>query len=193
MTDFLSSPVPFNYTRFLSNLKEQIQSAQLRASIALNRELLLLYGQIGQSILERQRESGCGSKVIDQLAKDLAKAFPEMKGFSARNLRYMRTFAEAYPDEEVVQRCVAQLPWRHNIAMLEKRKDPAERLWYADQAIENGWSRDVLVLQIETNLRNRLGGTVTNFQRLLPKPESDLALFLVLPEFDRVTLRQVHH
>jgi len=86
----------------------------------------------------------------------------------------MRTFAEAYPNEEVVQRSVAQLPWRHNIALLEKLKDPDERLWYAEQAIENGWSRDVLVLQIETNLRDRLGGAVTNFQRLLPKAESDL-------------------
>ena len=174
MTDFPSSPVPFNYTRFLTDLKERIQSAQLRASIAINRELILLYWQIGQSILKRQRESGWGSKIIDQLAKDLAKAFPEMKGLSARNLRYMRTLAEAYPDEEVVQRSVAQLPWRHNIALLEKLKDPVERLWYAEQAIENGWSRDVLVLQIETNLRNRLGGAVTNFERLLPKPESDL-------------------
>ena len=174
MTDFLSSPVPFNYNRFLTDLKEQIQSAQLRASIAINRELILLYWQIGQSISERQRESGWGSKVIDQLAKDLAKAFPEMRGFSSRNLKYMRTFAEAYPDEEVVQRSVAQLPWRHNIALLEKLKDPDERLWYAEQAIENGWSRDVLVLQIETNLRDRLGGAVTNFQRLLPKAESDL-------------------
>ena len=174
MTDFPSSPVPFNYNRFLTDLKEQIQSAQLRASIAINRELILLYWQIGQSISERQRESGWGSKVIDQLAKDLAKAFPEMRGFSSRSLKYMRTFAEAYPNEEVVQRSVAQLPWRHNIALLEKLKDPDERLWYAEQAIENGWSRDVLVLQIETNLRNRLGGAVTNFQRLLPKAESDL-------------------
>lgn len=174
MTDFLSSPVPFNYNRFLTDLKEQIQSAQLRVSIAINRELILLYWQIGQSISERQRESGWGSKVIDQLAKDLAKAFPEMRGFSSRNLKYMRTFAEAYPNEEVVQRSVAQLPWRHNIALLEKLKDPDERLWYAEQAIENGWSRDVLVLQIETNLRDRLGGAVTNFQRLLPKAESDL-------------------
>ena len=148
MTDFLSSPVPFNYNRFLTDLKEQIQSAQLRASIAINRELILLYWQIGQSILERQRESGWGSKVIDQLAKDLAKAFPEMRGFSSRNLKYMRTFAEAYPNEEVVQRCVAQLPWRHNIALLEKLKDPDERLWYAEQAIENGWNRDVLFYKL---------------------------------------------
>ena len=107
MTDFPSSPVPFNYNRLLTGLKKQIQSAQFRASIAINRELILLYWQIGQSISERQRESGWGSKVIDQLAKDLAKAFPEMRGFSSRSLKYMRTFAEAYPDEEVVQRCVA--------------------------------------------------------------------------------------
>ena len=98
--------------------------------------------------MERQRESGWGSKVIDQLAKDLAKAFPEIRGFSSRNLKYMQTFAEAYPDEEVVQRSVAQLPWRHNIALLEKLKDPDERLWYAEQAIENGWNRDVLFYKL---------------------------------------------
>lgn len=179
MTDFLSSPVPFDYERFLADLKNQIRSAQVRASIAINRELIVLYWQIGQTILERQRDSGWGAKIIEQLATDLAKAFPEMKGFSSRNLKYMRTFAEAYPEEEFVQRCVAQLPWRHNIALLEKLKDPDERLWYAQQAIENGWSRDVLVLQIETNLRDRIGNAVTNFQRLLPKAESDLVQSLL--------------
>lgn len=179
MTDSLSSPIPFDYDRFLTDLKHQIRSAQLRASIAINRELILLYWQIGQSILARQREEGWGTKVIDQLSRDLAKAFPEMKGFSSRNLKYMRTFAEAYPDEEVVQRCVAQLPWRHNIALLEKLKDADERLWYAQQAIENGWSRDVLVLQIETGLKARIGGAITNFQRVLPKEESDLVQSLL--------------
>ncbi|HEY9643685.1 MAG TPA: DUF1016 N-terminal domain-containing protein [Coleofasciculaceae cyanobacterium] len=179
MTDFLPSSMPLNYDRFLSDLKEQIRSAQVRASIAINRELILLYWQIGQSILEQQHQEGWGTKVIEQIAKDLAKAFPEMKGFSTRNLKYMRTFAEAYPDEAIVQRSVAQLPWRHNIALLEKLKDPDERLWYAQQAIENGWSRDVLVLQIETGLREQLGGAITNFQRVLPKAESDLVQSLL--------------
>lgn len=167
--------LPENYDDFLRALKERIRSAQVKAALAVNQELILLYWQIGREILSRQQQAGWGAKVIERIARDLKKEFPAIQGFSSRNLKYMRAFAEAYPDTEIVQRSIAQLPWRHNIALLEKLKSSEERLWYAQQAIENGWSRDVLVLQIESQLHRRLGGAITNFERVLSKPQSDLA------------------
>jgi predicted nuclease of restriction endonuclease-like (RecB) superfamily len=164
-----------NYDAFLSSLKERIRRSQVQAALAVNQTLILLYWQIGQEILAKEREQGWGAKVVERLATDLKQEFPEMKGFSPRNIRYMKSFAEAYPDEAILQRCVAKLPWRHNIALLEKLKSSEERFWYAQQAIENGWSRDVLVLQIETQLQQRMGGATTNFEQVLPKPQSDLA------------------
>ena len=136
---------------------------------------MLLYWQIGRDILARQAEQGWGAKVIDRLAHDLRNAFPEMKGFSPRNLKYMRTFAEAWPDTEFVQEALAQLPWYHQLALLDKLKTTDERRWYAQKAIDNNWSRNVLVMQIETRLRERQGKAVTNFEQQLPKPQSDLA------------------
>lgn len=168
-----------DYFRWLKGLKEQIRAAQIRAALAVNQELVMLYWQVGRSILEQQGQEGWGTKVIEKLAKDLKKEFPEIKGFSRSNLMYMRAFAEAYPDEQIVQRCVGQLPWRHNIALLEKLKVKEHRLWYAQQAIENGWSRDILVMQIESDLHVRQGGAITNFERTLPKLQSDLAQQLV--------------
>ena len=169
------SPIPENYDDFLRDLKERIRSAQVRAALSVNRELVLLYWQLGQDILTRQRQQGWGAKVIDRLARDLQKEFPDMKGFSPRNLKYMRAFAEAYPNEPIVQEVLAQITWYHNIALIEKLKSPEERLWYAQKTVENGWSRNVLVHQIETGLHRRLGAALTNFDRTLPKPQSDLA------------------
>lgn len=174
---FLS--LPENYNDFLNNLKERIRRTQVKAALAVNQELVALYWQIGREILTREREQGWGAKVVERLAMDLKREFPEMKGFSARNIRYIKSFAEAYLDESILQRCVARLPWRHNIALLEKLKSSEERIWYAQQAIENGWSRDVLVLQIENQLHQRLGEAVTNFEQVLPKPQSDLAQSLL--------------
>lgn len=174
-----SSLFPDDYNSFLSNLKNRIRRAQVKAAIAVNEEMITLYWEIGQEILDRQKQQGYGTKVVDQLAKDLKKEFPGLTGFSARNLKYMRTFAEAYPDKTVVQRSVAQLPWRHNIALLEKLKSDEERLWYAQQTLENGWSRDILVMQIETRLLERQGSAITNFERTLPKTDSDLATQLL--------------
>jgi len=111
--------------------------------------LVVLYWGIGKEILLRQQQEGWGAKVIDQLGKDLRQAFPEMQGFSPRNLKYMRAFAEAWPEESIVQQAAAQLPWFHNCILLDKVKDRGERLWYIQQAIQNGWSRNVLVIQIE--------------------------------------------
>ena len=113
--------------------------------------------------------------MIDRLARDLSRAFPDVTGFSARNLKYMGTFAEAWPEEEIVQATLAQIPWYHHIALLEKVKDRGERLWYARQVVENGWSRNVLVHQIESALYTRQGRALTNFDRTLPVPQSELA------------------
>ncbi|HBB32286.1 MAG TPA: DUF1016 domain-containing protein [Cyanobacteria bacterium UBA9273] len=163
------------YDDFLRDLKERIRSAQVRAALSVNRELVLLYWQLGQDILTRQRQQGWGAKVITKLSKDLRQAFPEMKGFSRTNLLYMRAFAEAYPDEQIVQAVLGQITWYHNIALLDKLKSLDERLWYAQKTVEHGWSRNVLVHQIETNLHRRLGAALTNFEQTLPKPQSELA------------------
>ncbi len=180
------------YRFFLETLKQRIRQSQVKASLAVNQELIQLYWAIGQDILERQQKEGWGTKVIAQLAKDLKHEFRDIKGFSRSNLMYMRAFAAAYPDITIVQRCVGQLPWRHNIALIEKLKDDHERLWYAEKAIENGWSRDVLVLQIETELHRRLGGAITNFSRALPQPQSDLAQQLIKDpyHFDFLTVEE---
>ncbi|MBD1861211.1 PDDEXK nuclease domain-containing protein [Trichocoleus desertorum] len=171
--NFLSSSE--DYSDFLNALKERIRHSQIQAALAVNQELISLYWHIGREILAKEQEQGWGAKVVERLALDLKREFPEMKGFSARNIRYMKSFAEAYSDEAILQRCVAKLPWRHNIALLEKLKSTEERLWYAEQAIQNGWSRDILVLQIESELQRRLGSATTNFEQILPKPQSDLA------------------
>ena len=168
-------PAPAGYADWLRELKARIHSAQQRATLAVNRELVLLYWQMGHDILARQQEQGWGAKVIERLAHDLRTAFPDMKGFSPRNLKYMRAFAEAWPDTEFVQAVLAQLPWYHQLALLDKLSSPEARRWYAAKAIEHNWSRNVLVMQIETRLQERSGSAVTNFDASLPKPQSDLA------------------
>ncbi len=187
-----SSLFPENYNTLLDDLKTRIRQAQVRAALAVNQELTLLYWQIGREIVIRQQKEGWGSKVISRLAKDLKQEFPAIVGFSARNLNYMRAFAAAYPDEQIVQRCVAKIPWRHNIALIEKLKSSEERLWYAQKTLENGWSRDVLVLQVESDLFHRQGGAITNFKQALPEPQSDLAHQLLKDpyNFDFLTLSE---
>lgn len=170
----LTTP-PNGYADWLTELKDRIHTAQQRAALAVNRELVLLYWQIGQDILTRQAEQGWGAKVIERLAHDLRTAFPDMKGFSPRNLKYMRAFAEAWPDAEFVQEVLAQLPWYHQLALLDKLPGPQTRKWYAAKAIEHNWSRNILVMQIESRLLERSGQAVTNFSDQLPKPQSDLA------------------
>ncbi len=167
--------VPEGYGDFLKSLKQRIKETQLKAAISANRELVLLYWDIGQQILERQDKEGWGAKIIDKLASDLKHEFPDMKGFSPRNLKYMRTFAKNYPDREFVQAVLAQITWYHNIAIFEKIKEIKEREWYIHKTIENGWSRDILVLQIESRLYHRQGKGESNFSQTLPSPQSDLA------------------
>lgn len=167
---------PEGYADWLTDLKARIHHAQQRAALAVNRELVRLYWQIGRDILDRQARQGWGAKVIERLAQDLRTAFPDMKGFSPRNLKYMRAFAEAWPDAEFVQEVLAQLPWYHHLALLDKLPGAETRRWYAAKAIEHNWSRNILVMQIETHLIARSGTAITNFEARLPRPQSDLAL-----------------
>lgn len=191
MTDSLFPDLD-RYHAFLGELKTRIRAAQVRAALAVNQELVLLYWQIGREILERQRQEGWGSKIIEQLAKDLKREFPDIAGFSSRNLKYMRSFAGAWPDEAIVHQAGAQIPWKHNCLLLEKVKEPQERLWYIQKTLENGWSRAVLEMQIESHLYQRQGGAITNFSTTLPKPQSDLAQNLLKDpyNFDFLTLGQ---
>lgn len=175
----MSSLIPNDYAAWLTSLKEQISHARLKASLAVNRELILLYWRLGREILDRQNSQGWGAKVIDQLAKDLQVAFSDMKGLSPRNMKYMRAFAEAWPDEAVVQQLAAQLPWFHNCTLLDKIKDLATREWYIRKTIANGWSRSVLQLQIESRAHQRAGAAQHNFARTLPAHQSDLARDMV--------------
>ncbi len=183
-------PADENYADFLRSLKERIRQAQIKAAWSVNREMVLLYWQIGKDILTRQQEKGWGAKVVEQLAKDLKHEFPDAKGFSSRNLKYMRAFAEAYPDPQIVQQVAAQIPWFHNCVLLDKVKDPTERLWYIQQTVINNWSRNILAIQIETGLYQRQGGAITNFEQTLPKPQSDLAQQILKDpyNFDFLTL-----
>ncbi|KVC54361.1 PDDEXK nuclease domain-containing protein [Burkholderia stagnalis] len=176
MTDTLpTGPWGDDYRSWLTELKQRVERARQRAAASANRELVTLYWQIGRDILERQQRQGWGAKVIDQLARDLKSAFPDMRGFSPRNLKYMRALAQAWPAAEFVQQPAAQLPWFHLCTLLDKVKDPAARDWYAGKALEHGWSRNVLAMQVDTQAYARAGNAVTNFDARLPLPQSDLA------------------
>lgn len=168
-----------DYPSFLRALKQRIEGAQVRAALSVNRELVLLYWQIGHDILARQQQGGWGARIVDQLARDLRLAFPDLKGFSRRNLTYMRAFAEAWTSAAIVQEPLAQLTWYHNITLLEKLAEAEQRLWYAQRAVEAGWSRNVLVHQIESGLYHCQGRALTNFAQTLPPAQSDLALHML--------------
>ena len=186
-------PAPLSgYEAMLRDVKARVRAAQIRAALAVNRELLLLYWQIGTDISRQMREQGWGTKFVDQLAADLRREFPDIKGFSLRNLRYMRSFAEAWPEEAILQQAAAKIPWFHNCVLLDKLQEPQERLWYIQQTIEHGWSRNVLVHQIESHLYQRQGKAITNFERALPGPQSDLAHQLLKDpyNFEFLTLQQ---
>lgn len=187
--------LPTGYGPLLKELKERIRACRLRAALSVNRELVLLYWSIGKSILAAQDAQGWGSQVIERLSKDLSTAFPEMKGFSPRNLTYMRAFADAWRDESIVQQVVAEIPWGHNLRLIEGISDPLTREWYARQTIVNGWSRNVLALQIKSRLHERQGMAVTNFAATLPSPQSDLAHHLLKDpyNFDFLSLAKEAH
>ena len=166
---------PEGYPEFLEELKSRIAAGRVKAALAVNSELVTLYLSIGRDILARQASQGWGAKVLERLSQDLRRAFPEMKGLSVRNLKYMRTLARELPEGSIGQQLAAQLPWFHSCTLVQKVKDPGERDWYAQACIEHGWSRNVLEMQIETGLYGRHGEATTNFERTLPAPQSDLA------------------
>ena len=163
------------YQNLFSDIKQRILSSQLKAALSVNTEMIFLYWQIGHSIAQKQTEQGWSSGVIPQLAKDLKAEFPNSKGYSERNLSYMLKFAKEYQDMAILQQSVAKLPWGHNILLIEKIKDQKTRFWYVEKCIENNWSRDILDLQIKSNLIERQGKSINNFESTLPKPLSDLA------------------
>ena len=173
-----------DYDDFFRSIKERIRTAQVKAALAVNRELVMLYWQIGRDILRRQQQEGWGAKVVDRLAHDLKMEFPEMTGFSPRNLKYMRSFAEVYPEEAIVHQLGAQIPWKHNCVILDKVKNPEQQIWYIQKTIENGWSRSVLIHQIDSDLYSRQGKALTNFQAVLPASQSDLAQNLLKSEYN---------
>jgi len=190
--------LPAGYGTFLEGLKERIRTSRVKAAFAANRELIVLYWHIGRSIVERQRVEGWGKSVVDRLALDLQRAFPGTEGFSPRNIWNMRAFYLAWSDDIISLRArvsdssilqqpaaeiddrdlpqpAAEIPWFHNVILIEKVKDPLARIWYARKTVEYGWSRAILVHQIELGLYERQGKAVTNFDSTLPPPQSDMA------------------
>jgi len=183
--------VPAGYAELLEQLKARVRSAQVRAARAANSEVLALYWSVGRDILDRQDRLGWGGKVVDRLAGDLRAAFPDQRGWSRRNLQYMRAFAAAWPDrEDFVHQAGAQLPWRHVTTLLDRLDTREERDWYAAQAAGEGWSRAVLEYQIGSGLRRRVGAAPSNFVDQLPAADSDLAQQLVRDPyvFDHLSL-----
>ena len=195
-----AAQLPSGYGSFLEDLKERIHAARIKAALSANRELIALYWHIGKSIVERQESEGWGASVIDRLSRDIQSAFPGIEGFSASNISRMRSFylawngsvaisaqpvpklgrensAQSVPETDAANLppTLAGIPWGHHILLLFRLKDPATRLWYARKTIENGWSRAMLAHQIECGLHERQGKVITNFDRTLPPPQSDLA------------------
>lgn len=164
-----------SYLEFIEEVKKEIQKQRISVVLNANSTMICLYWNIGRAILQKQKEEGWGAKVIDRMAKDLKEAFPDMSGFSPRNIKYMRKFAECWPDFEIVQRVVAQIPWRSNISLMDKLNDEESRIWYAEKTIENGWSKSVLDMQIQSRLLERTGKSVNNFPIALPPADSDMA------------------
>ena len=203
-----------HYSDLLNSVKARIRQAQIKASLSVNAEMILLYWDIGRMIYERQQKKGWGARVIPRLAKDIRNDMPEVKGFSERNIGYMIRFAREYESlpilqqavaklgsppkkresialtagegkvpqpvakihcQEILQQLVAQIPWGHNILLMEKVKDLPTRLWYMQKTIQQGWGRNVLHLMIENHAHERQGKAVTNFPKTLPQPQSDLA------------------
>ncbi len=167
--------MPESYASFFEAIKERIARERVKAVLAANAAMVLMYWDIGRQILEKQQMEGWGAKVIDRLSHDLKGAFPDMTGFSPRNLKYMRKFAESWPDRSIVQEVLAQITWYHNLALLEKASTPEIRLWYARKTVEYGWSRNILAIQIDSRRHEREGKAINNFPVALPPIDSDMA------------------
>lgn len=164
-----------DYLQIIESVKAEIKSAQYKAALSVNREMIMLYYNIGKIINEHK---SWGSRFIDNLAADIRMEFPNAKGYSVRNLKYMAKFAATYPDEQFVQQVVAQIPWGQNIVLFDKISDDDIRRWYTEKTLENGWSRNVLIHQIESDLYSRqiLAKKVSDFESTLAGPQSELAV-----------------
>jgi predicted nuclease of restriction endonuclease-like (RecB) superfamily len=167
--------MPDSYIDMRDAIIAKIKESRVRFAVQVNTGMMELYWNIGNEILRRQKNEGWGAKVIDRLSQDLKETFLDMNGFSPRNLKYMRKFAECWSDASIVQQAVAQIPWRSNIILMDKLSDEQTRLWYARQLLENGWSSNVLDMMIATRLIERQGKAVNNFDIALPPPDSDYA------------------
>ena len=163
------------YLGIVETIKSEIKNAQYKAAVSVNKELIMLYYNIGKIINEHKT---WGNRFIDNLAADIRLSFPDTKGYSVRNLKYMAKFAAEYTDEQIVQAALAQITWYHNIALMDKVNDIEVRLWYAEKIVENGWSRNVLVHQIESGLyeRQAIAEKISNFENRLAPPQSELAV-----------------
>lgn len=167
--------MPESYAATLNTIKACIKTERLRVIMSANSAMVMLYWNIGREILNRQKQEGWGARVIDRLSADLRETFPDMKGLSPRNLKYMRAFASVWPDKKIVQQVAAQIPWFHNCILLEKTSDQKTRLWYAEKAVEEGWSRNILELKIKIAQHKRQGKAINNFALTLPPEQSDMA------------------
>lgn len=167
--------MPDTYMDMRDSIIAKIKESRIRFAVQVNAGMIELYWNIGGEILRRQKDEGWGAKVIDRLSKDLKETFPEMSGFSPRNLGSMKKFAASWTDASILQRTVAKIPWRSNILLIEKIADEQSRLWYAERLLENGWSRDVLDVMVASRLIERQGKAVNNFSAALPSPDSDYA------------------
>jgi predicted nuclease of restriction endonuclease-like (RecB) superfamily len=167
--------LPPDYGEWLASLKQRIRSARQRAVMAMNEEQIRLYHSIGCDIIDRQKQQGWGAKVINRLSADLREAFPDMKGLSVSNLKYMRVFAQECPTVEIGQQSADQLPWFHIVILLTKVSEQNEREWYAAEAVAQGWTRSTLELQIKNKLFDRTGAALTNFDRQLESAQANLA------------------
>lgn len=198
--------LPNGYTQWRKDIEQLIDTAKLHTALNVNVGTLTLYWNIGKSILQKQEQEGWGKQVIEQLSKDLISRYPDDRGYSVRNLRYMKRFASAYPDfpilqvplaelkelpilqatlaelenegKEFVQVPLAQISWYHHISLLPKVKDEAERAYYITETAQNGWSRDVMLLQIDNGYIHAKGHAINNFEQTLPPPQSDLARYI---------------
>lgn len=187
-----------DYINFLDSIKTKLKHAQIRAALAVNSELIHFYWQLGNELLAKQQQFKWGSQVLDQFSHDMQQAFPEMKGFSVSNLIRMRIFAQQYPDFEISAQAVHKLPWGHIVTLLHKVKNKPHREWYAQQALENGWSRSILEMQIETELYSRQAITpakTTNFDKNLPIEQSQRAIEILKDpyNFDFLTISNKAH
>lgn len=183
-----------DYKAFIKDIKERIQTAQIKAAVSVNQELLRLYWDMGERIVEKQKKSAWGDGFIQHMSIDLQSEFPEMKGFSVSNLKYMRQWYLFFSKSQQVVGQIMQIPWGHNIVIISKCKNIEEADFYIKKTIQNNWSRAMLTHHIESGLYAREGKAITNFKTTLPAPQSDLARQTIKDpyNFDFLTIREKH-